>query len=554
MNGWLKRFTVLTLIALSAVCLWAAGESIEGTVKDNTGGVIPGVTVVLTSVDTGATRQALSDDAGFFVFTNIKPGNYEIRAELEGFQPVKITGIKLEIGDKAVHNLTMTVSQLTTEVEVKAEVEQVETTTSALDTVIDEKRIVDLPLNGRNPLSLVYLAPGVSSSTAGPSANGSRGRGTNYQLDGIDNNDTAVYGNVVETNVDATAEFRVITSNPSAEYGRAGGAIIDVISKSGTNEYHGNAYIFSRAENLDASTYANNLSGLEKGEFKRNQYGGSFGGPIIKDKLFFFFNMEIYRLRNVASPSALVPTQEFRDSITNPYMAQIFQQYYPLPTDLGGSVPGMNGYTYFAGNEASNSEQYTVKVDYMLSEAHSFSARYYANPSDYQDPRVLPDTDLGRFPSGGRTQSVALDWTWIISPTFVNNAKVGYNRLNYGWFRPETNETDLVFGDFYTGRRPTSPTSAARGATATSGAPPAPGNSRTRSPGPRTPTASSSASTSATWRTMPRPTSTSSRRCSSTSTTAYAGSSDTLTNIAAGSTDYSYQGIYSNGAEFVPRP
>jgi hypothetical protein len=550
MNGWLKRFTVLALIALSAVCVWAAGEAIEGVVKDNTGGVIPGVTMVLTSVDTGAARQALTDDSGFFVFSNIRPGNYELKAELEGFQPVKVTGVKVAIGDQLSYPITMTVSELTTEVEVRAEVEQVETTTSALDTVIDEKRIVDLPLNGRNPLNLVYLAPGVTSSTAGPSANGSRGRGTNYQLDGIDNNDTAVYGNVVETNVDATAEFRVITSNPSAEYGRAGGAIIDVISKSGTNEFHGNAYIFSRAENLDASTYANNLSGLEKGEFKRNQFGGSIGGPIIKDKLFFFFNCEFYRLRNVASPSALVPTQAFRDTITNPYMAQIFQEYYPLPTDPGGTVPGMNGYVYFAGNEASNSEQYTTKVDYMMSEAHSLSVRYYANPSNYQDPRVLPTTDMGRFPSGGRTQSVAIDWTWIISPTFVNNFKVGYNRVAYGWFRPETNSTDLVFGDFATG---------SQSYFTDFGGPWGYGDQWRN-------TSTTEFKDTVTWtkNTHSIKFGLDFRYMADNAETnfyvipalffdqyyGYAPSGDTLTNIAGGFTDYSYQGAYSNGAEF----
>ena len=158
----------------------------------------------------------------------------------------------------------MTVGGMATEVEIVAEVEQVETTTSQLDNVIDEKRIMDLPLNGRNPLGLVFLTPGVSNYRGQASANGGRGRGNNYQLDGVDNNDTAVIGNIVDVNVDAVGEFRVITSNPSAEYGRAGSAIIDVVTKSGSNEYHGNVFWFHRNDNLDAATWAQNYYDLAR--------------------------------------------------------------------------------------------------------------------------------------------------------------------------------------------------------------------------------------------------------------------------------------------------
>ncbi|HOT00243.1 MAG TPA: carboxypeptidase-like regulatory domain-containing protein, partial [Acidobacteriota bacterium] len=275
----LSRLLVLSLL-LAFLAVSAMAEGIEGVVKDNTGGVIPGVTVILTSTDTGATRQALSDDNGFYIFTNLRIGNYEIKAELEGFQPVKITGIKLSVGENLNFPVVMTVSEVTTEVEVRAEVEQVETTTSQLDTVIDEKRITDLPLNGRNPLSLIYLTPGVVQGQTGyASANGGRERGNNYQIDGIDNNYTQTIGNTVDINVDATSEFRVVTSNPSAEYGRAGGAIIDVVTKSGTNEFHGAAFYFLRSENFDAKTWAQNRNDLEKGDFKRHQYGASIGGP-----------------------------------------------------------------------------------------------------------------------------------------------------------------------------------------------------------------------------------------------------------------------------------
>jgi len=449
MKPWFTRLTLLTLVLLSVGGLMAASQEISGTVKDNTGGVIPGVTVVLTNVETGQVRQVLSSDEGDYLFTNIKPGTYEIRSELEGFQPMKLTGVKVSIGDKLSYPLVMTISNLTTEVEVKAEVEQVETTTSQLDNVIDEKRITDLPLNGRNPLALIFLTPGVAldPSTGDASANGGRARGNNYQLDGMDNNDTSVIGQIVSTNVDATEEFRVITSNPSAEYGRAGGAIIDAITKSGTNQIHGNAFWFNRNDNLDAATWAENYYDTGKGEFKQDQFGASVGGPIIKDKLFYFFNTQIGRFNQAGTAGCYTPTQEFRDMVTNPAIASIFQQYYPLANSENTTWPGVNGQYVWADPYTFNDEQYTVKIDYTHSENHTFYGRYFYNTGEETGGNPLPTTDLGQFPSAGHQWSLTLDWTWILSPTLVNDLKVGQNRNIAGWERvPATMDLSFAGG------------------------------------------------------------------------------------------------------------
>ncbi|HQF86519.1 MAG TPA: carboxypeptidase regulatory-like domain-containing protein [Acidobacteriota bacterium] len=441
----LSRLLVLSLL-LAFLAVSAMAEGIEGVVKDNTGGVIPGVTVILTSTDTGATRQALSDDNGFYIFTNLRIGNYEIKAELEGFQPVKITGIKLSVGENLNFPVVMTVSEVTTEVEVRAEVEQVETTTSQLDTVIDEKRITDLPLNGRNPLSLIYLTPGVVQGQTGyASANGGRERGNNYQIDGIDNNYTQTIGNTVDINVDATSEFRVVTSNPSAEYGRAGGAIIDVVTKSGTNEFHGAAFYFLRSENFDAKTWAQNRNDLEKGDFKRHQYGASIGGPIVKDKVFFFFNTEILDYRASATSSGAVPYPSWvADNVTNPAIAQIFS-LYPAPNG-DEVIPGVSAYYYWGQPDVLDTEQYTAKVDYNFNEAHSFSFRWIYNHGVDPALNSLPTFQDDR-PWNGKQQQWGADWTWIVSPTIVNSFKLGYSRGNNSWVR-ETIDADLVFGGY----------------------------------------------------------------------------------------------------------
>ncbi len=447
------RTTRLLVLAFLAVCLTVgvfADQAIEGVVKDNTGGIIPGVTVVLTSTDTGQTRETLSDDSGYYVFNNLRVGNYEVKADLEGFQPVRVTGIKLSVGERLNFPLILNVSEVTTEVEVRAEVEQVETTTSQLDTIIDEKRILDLPLNGRNPLNLIYLTPGVIQGQSGyASANGGRERGNNYQIDGIDNNYTQTVGSTVDVNVDATSEFRVVTSNPSAEYGRAGGAVIDLVTKSGTNEFHGAAFYFLRAENLDAALWEENRDGLEKGDYKRHQYGASIGGPIIKDKLFFFFNTELLRIRQMTVVTGFTPYQAFRDSVTNPDIAQIFNTYYPLPNS--DQETDISGRYVWSHAEPQNFEQYVAKVDYNFNEAHAFSFRYVRNTGT--DPYTtapgggyLPTFQNTREYSG-TAQTFGAEWTYIVNPTMVNSLKLGYTRAANTWTRQWT-DIDLNFGGY----------------------------------------------------------------------------------------------------------
>jgi len=451
----------LVLAVLLAASALAAEQAISGFVRDVSGASVPGAEVTLTHTGIGLVRQAVTDDRGFYLFTVIPVGGYTLRVDLESFLPVTITGIVIEVGDRKDYPVTLEVFTVTVAVEVKAEVEQVETTTSQLDTVIDSRRIVDLPLNGRNPLALTYLVPGVVTTARYevPSVNGARWRGNNYMLDGTDNNANEVYfpvsqggtyGNSVGPNVDATAEFRVITSNPSAEYGRTGGAVIDVITRSGTNTFHGNAYLFTRADNLNANTWANNFYGLGKIDFKRHQFGGSLGGPIIRDRLFFFFNTEWIRLRQQVAVYGLVPTQEFRDSVTNPDIARIFHDYYPLPNSDILEVPGINGRYVYPVFDPWNGEQYTLKGDFIHSPAHSGSARLVINrmefPGDYRGLPDMPDKWNYRLPAW----ALALGWVWVASPTLVNDLKVSENRSSAEYELTDVTKMGLIFSEWPT--------------------------------------------------------------------------------------------------------
>ncbi len=458
MNNWLKRFTVLAVIALASAFMCAADQVVEGIVKDAQGGLLPGVSVTLTNVDTGLTRNVLSDENGRYYFTAIRPGNYEIKAELDQFAPFKMTDVKISIGDSLKYDLMLQVAGQTDQITITASAEQVETTSSQLDTVIDSKRVADLPLNGRNPLDLMALAPGVSATgNFGLSANGARGRGNNFQLDGVDNNDNTIGGALVEQNVDATEEFRMVTATPSAEYGRAGGAVIDVVVKSGTNEYHGNVFWFNRQDKFDAASWRENYYDLPKGNYRYNQYGLSVGGPIIKDKLFFFFNTQFLRNRDTASSTAEVPTAEYRALITNPTIAGIFNTYYPLPnSDQAGTSPASGIYAWGSANK-TNAEQYTLKIDYALSSNHTISGRYFYNPEKDTYSAALPGPDnIGGYPPQNlKNKSLAFDWTWIVNPNLVNNVKFAYNDRHFDMTVPDAllaynlNFTSTTSGDVH---------------------------------------------------------------------------------------------------------
>ena len=461
---WIGVWAVL--LAASAA---AADQSISGFVRDASGAFVPGAEVTLVDVERGQTRSAATDDRGYFLFDPLPAGRYRLKADLAGFKARVVEDITVHVGDRLDYTLELEVGAPADEVVVAAAVEQVQTTTSDLSAVIDSRRITDLPLNGRNPMNLCFLSPGVTIGFAWsfgpdnirprnyPSVSGAEAGATSYQLDGFDNNFGWVPGvNHANVSVDATSEFRIVRSNADAEYGR-GSANIEMLTKSGTNAFHGTAYWFYRNDALDARTWRQNYYGQDTGDYSWNQYGASLGGAIVKDKWFFFGNVERFRIAERRVQVALTPTQAFRDRVTNPDIAQIFQQYYPLPNADNPSVfddsgVALNGQYAYLDPTSDSTYQFTVKTDYVISSAHTLSGRFYYSHYDQLTPQdmvspsgALPDTGLGRVWLKGGKPAVGVDWTWIVSPTLVNSLKFGYTRMDSEEAALERPAVDLAF-------------------------------------------------------------------------------------------------------------
>ncbi len=304
-------------LAFAAGLLAQTDAEIGGTIRDSSGAVIPAVSVTVTKLDTGVTRTTLSNEIGFYVVPLQQPGQYRIRLTKDGFRPLTQTGITLQVNQQARINLTMEVGAVAEEITVTGSAPLLETATAARGQVIDNKQIVELPLNGRDYLQLALLSVGAGQVPAGRqgtfSASGQRAYENTFLLDGVDNNtmqraSQARRGEVIKPSVDAIQEFKVLTNAYSAEYGRAGGGVVSVSLKSGTNSFHGSVFEFLRNENLDAKNFFD-APDQPKPPFKRNRYGFTFGGPIKKHKTFFFGDYEGTRIRESDTSLLTIPTQ-----------------------------------------------------------------------------------------------------------------------------------------------------------------------------------------------------------------------------------------------------
>jgi hypothetical protein len=318
-RGW---WPVAFLAALLFISLGAQAQidtgAIAGTVKDPSGGVIVGATVVVTDLDRGTQFTTSTDSKGEYVVGPLKVGRYRVTVEMRGFKKEEVGPITVDVQSRPAVDVTLPVGAASETVVVTSRGPQLETETSDLGQVIDSQRIETLPLNGRNYAQLALLGPGVGPSEPGSrvetsfgfSSNGSRSLQNNFLLDGIDNNSDlgdVLNGSsyVIEPSVDALGEFKVQTNAYSAEFGRGNGAVMNAVIKSGTNQFHGDAYEFFRNDDLDAR---NAFDEFGRQEYQQNQFGATFGGPIIKDRLFFFGDYEGLRIRQALPQLVLVPT------------------------------------------------------------------------------------------------------------------------------------------------------------------------------------------------------------------------------------------------------
>jgi outer membrane receptor protein involved in Fe transport len=471
---------VLTLT--SCFLCWAQTGSITGTVTDKSGAVVQGASVTVVSIETKATRQVSTGGTGAFNITNLPAGHYKITFTKHGFRTSRVDNAPLTVDQVLAVNAQLELGAVSEEVQVQGnQLPPVDLETAQVSNLVDSQQMEDLPLITRDPYSLVLLSPGTSqtqSSLGGFTVNGSRERNNNFLLDGTDNNDTSVPGipdGLLSANPDSTQEFRVITNNFNAEYGRNTGAIIDVITKSGTNSFHGGAYEFGRWNGFGGARDWFNPAVLDgspnpMNPYIRNQFGFDAGGPIIKNKTFFFFNDEIERFRTTLTNSGTAPTAAFRTGVFNftntntgvtqpvnllttnnadglaadPTVQKLFA-LYPVPAS---SPDGIEGTYFFPSSSQQNSYNTVAKIDHQFNSKHSFSGRYgydhFFDPNPFHDD-ILPG-NVGGVSEKAITQGVSANLTSTLKPTLVNNLVFGWNQTYLNFSCTNTSVFDAISG------------------------------------------------------------------------------------------------------------
>jgi hypothetical protein len=331
---WRRLMLAFACLGLFALPLFAqATSSIVGTVKDPSGAVIPGVTVILSNPATSDKWTAVTESSGNYRFLNIRPANYRLEFELKGFKKLTREPVTVQVESAVRIDVALQVGNISEIVEVTAETPLLDTTTATVGHVVEAKTVQEMPVNGRNVMNLIALVPGVvpQGATVGQTIVSNQSAGhtnnnawNNYQIGGgisghssayLDGAPTVGLGNntvVLVATQDAVQEFRVATNNIGVEYGRFGGGVVNMATKSGTNEFHGSAYEYFRNRALNANDFFNNTAGKSRPAFNQNQYGLTIGGPVRRDKTFFFFSWEQFRAKIGQAYTTILPTDAQR--------------------------------------------------------------------------------------------------------------------------------------------------------------------------------------------------------------------------------------------------
>jgi hypothetical protein len=420
------------------------GATLSGLVTDDQGGPVANATISVKNAGTGVAREVTSNSDGIYSAPNLLPGEYEVTVTATGFQTLTEKGITLTVGGQQSLNLVMKVGALSQTVEVNAAIPDIQTTSSTVSSTVDSTTIRELPLNGRDWTSLATLEPGVSSIPnqvgTGFSANkGNRGFGNQLSNDGHRANENTYRVNGISINdysngspggasglnlgVDSIQEFSVLTSNYTAEYGRTSGAVINAITKSGVNDFHGTAFLFDRDKVFDAKNYFDPAGPISP--FRRVQFGASGGTAIVKDKTFVYGTYEGVRQNKPGSQAIHVPTEAER-ALAVPSIAPYLALWPVAPSGTPVDANGVTQTFNVALPTISNENYYTVRVDQKFSDKNSLAVSYFFDSG----PQTQPDPLLNAIHEVfSRRQMASVEDTHVFSPALVNTVRVGLSRI-----------------------------------------------------------------------------------------------------------------------------
>src|SRR5215210_3840874 len=483
----IAALAIYVLLAASLAHAQSASGTITGNVRDPNGAGVAGATVEVTNNATGEKRTVTTNGEGGYTVPLLTVGTYTVTATSAGFAQSAAHDVRVSVSFTTDIDLSLAPAGAKETVTVVGTDTQttVNTSDQQLSTLIDNRKILDLPLLSRDPNSLILLAPNTTTSTGslnGFVVNGQSERNNNFQVDGIDNNDADVpggRGGISTPTIDGTSEFRVITSNFNAEFGRNTGAVINVVTKGGTNEFHGNAYIYYRSDAFSARDFFD-ISG-QPDPLQRRQWGGSVGGPVKKDRVFFFTNYErdIYKLGQQVVrvvPSALArqgilqtgsenfgtldirqggannfsgpildfvfgaPDGTFSNLGINPAITDLLNRIYPLGNSPADALlPGVfDAFRFGSVLRFNDSHQVTSRVDTKLTEKHNLAGSFTWNKGNGD---IFPETFPGRNDGGNapfKSFNVGVNLASVFNPNFINEARIGVNRVVVDFNLPGT--------------------------------------------------------------------------------------------------------------------
>ena len=480
--------SILLLIMLFTLTPFIPAQSftggITGTVRNANGEVVPNAEITITQTQTGKVVTVVANGEGYYVSPPLVVGDYRVEARVDGFRRAVRAGIKLQIQQVLMVDFALEVGAVTETIEVTTQAPVLETTSSVLGKVVDNRRILDLPLNTRNVYSLIYLTPGVAGgignnyNSLSYSVNGARPTMMDTVIDGVTASFPTVNGFTgisVFPSVDAIQEFKVMGATYPAEFGRSLGSVLNVVFKSGTNQFHGSAYEFLRNSVFDSNNFFDNRRGAKLGSFKRSQFGGHATGPIIKDKTFFMGSYEGLRARSFATSLTTVPTLLQRQGdfsqtlnqagaqikIFNPFttranpsgagfirdqfadnkiptnlmdpVALNVMKYFPLPNLAGDPNTRANNYAA-SGSTQLNLDNYDFRVDHRFSDKQTFFARYSHRYTQDVPLQSFPDELTiaeGRIIQENRVRNFVAEYTNTLNASTVLTARLGFSRTLY---------------------------------------------------------------------------------------------------------------------------